>query len=60
MQAEGADIAPDRPDGREDKEIVDLRGHFSNPEALVEALEEMEKVLAPSAQSGDEPLPPRR
>jgi hypothetical protein len=25
--------------------MVDLRGHFSNPEALIEALEEMEKVL---------------
>jgi hypothetical protein len=31
--------------------MVDLRGHFSNPEALIEALEEMEEVLAGSAGS---------
>lgn len=31
--------------------MVDLRGHFSNPEALIEALEEMEEVLTGSAGS---------
>ena len=29
--------------------MVDLRGHFSKPEALIEALEEMEEVLTGSA-----------
>jgi hypothetical protein len=28
--------------------MVDLRGHFSNPEALIEALEAMEEVLTRS------------
>jgi len=32
--------------------MVDLTGCFSNPEALIEALEEMEKVL-----TGDAPEP---
>ena len=31
--------------------MVDLRGDFSNPEALIEALEEMEAVLTGSAGS---------
>ncbi len=31
--------------------MVDLRGHFSNPEALIETLEEMEEVLTGSASS---------
>jgi len=36
---------------------VDLRGHFSNLEALIEALEEMEEVLAGSAGSeNDRPI----
>ena len=49
---EGADIAPESPDGLEDYEkLVDLRGDFSNPEALIEALEEMEKVLASTART---------
>jgi len=28
--------------------MVELRGHFSNPEALIKALEEMERVLTQS------------
>jgi len=31
--------------------MVDLRGHFSNPEALIEALQEMEEVLTGSTGS---------
>jgi hypothetical protein len=31
--------------------VVDLRGQFSNPEALIEALEEMEELLTGSAGS---------
>jgi len=34
--------------------MVDFRGHFSNAEALIEALEEMEEVLAGSAGSEDD------
>lgn len=33
--------------------MVDLRGHFSNPEALIEALEEMEKVLTQDVGSSE-------
>lgn len=51
MKAGGDHIAPDRPDGREDRKMVELRGHFSNPEALIEALEEMEELLTGSAGS---------
>ena len=39
------------------KELVDLREHFSNPEALIEALEEMEEVLTGSAdRKNDGPI----
>ena len=34
--------------------MVDLRGQFSNPETLIEALEEMEKVLTGLADSGND------
>ena len=58
MTAEGAVIAPESPDGLEYREMVDLTGHFSNPEALREALEEMEKVLTQSSFSPAEPPNP--
>lgn len=45
MAAERDVITPESPHGLEDRKMVDLRGHFSNPEALIDALEEMEKVL---------------
>ena len=35
--------------------MVDLRRRFSKPEALIEALEEMEKVLTSSAEAKDQP-----
>ncbi|MFW6300224.1 MAG: hypothetical protein ACOC20_04815 [Oceanicaulis sp.] len=46
-------VSEDRPSGREGglRKMVDLRGHFSNPEALIETLEEMEEVLTGSASS---------
>lgn len=39
--------------------MVDLRGHFSNPEALIEALEEMETVLKATPQHERTPPPTR-
>jgi hypothetical protein len=63
MKDERADIAPDQTQVREDWKMVGLRRHFSNTEALIEALEEMERVLRrPSSfqtQSGfGRPSPP--
>lgn len=45
-----AALARKRLSGREEAlwKMVGLRGHFSKPEALIEALEEMEKVLTQS------------
>lgn len=38
--------------------MVDLTGHFSNPEALIEALEEMEEVLTrPASSENVGPIP---
>jgi hypothetical protein len=49
MKAEGADIAPESPDGLEGYEkLAEPRGECSNPEALIEALEVIEKVLTQS------------
>lgn len=40
--------------------MVDLRGHFSNPEALIEALDEMEKVLTESRRVEESQLTKQR
>jgi hypothetical protein len=53
-----AALARKRLSGREEAlwKLVGLRGHFSSPEALIEALEEMEKVLTRDDASTPPPL----